>query len=169
MNLRKGFSHQFKSKCQISNFLMKKFKYLDLPQYFFIVLCSTIYCNAEMFFFMFYVWLSSHYVNGVLCKMLLRVAVYCYFLFVCSTWQMQFTQQIKQVRIFKSKCQISNFLMKKFKYLDLPQYLFINMISYCCKQKFYIDFLLSIWQEIYLKQMWLTVIGWNCYFWLIIV
>ena len=37
---------------------------------------------------------------------------------------------------FKSKCQISNFLMKKFKYLDLPQYLFINMISYCCKQKF---------------------------------
>ena len=26
--------------------------------------------------------------------------------------------------------------MKKFKYLDLPQYLFINMISYCCKQKF---------------------------------
>ena len=28
---------------------------------------------------------------------------------------------------FKSKCQISNFL---------PQYLFINMISYCCKQKF---------------------------------
>ena len=37
---------------------------------------------------------------------------------------------------FKSKCQISNCLMKKFKYLDLPQYLFINMISYCCKQKF---------------------------------
>jgi hypothetical protein len=37
---------------------------------------------------------------------------------------------------FKSKCQISNLLMKKFKYLDLPQYLFINMISYCCKQKF---------------------------------
>ena len=37
---------------------------------------------------------------------------------------------------FKSKCQISNFLMKKFKYLDLPQYLFNNMISYCCKQKF---------------------------------
>jgi hypothetical protein len=68
----------------------------------------------------------SHYVNGVLCKMLLRVAVYCYFFFVCSTWRMQFT----------SKCQISNFLMKKFKYVDLPQYLFINMISYCCKQKF---------------------------------
>jgi phosphoribosylaminoimidazole-succinocarboxamide synthase len=37
---------------------------------------------------------------------------------------------------FKSRCQISNFFMKKFKYLDLPQYLFINMISYCCKQKF---------------------------------
>jgi hypothetical protein len=38
----KGFSHQFKSKCQISNFLMKKFKYLDLPQYLFIIVgCST--------------------------------------------------------------------------------------------------------------------------------
>ena len=37
---------------------------------------------------------------------------------------------------FKSKCKISNCLMKKFKYLDLPQYLFINMISYCCKQTF---------------------------------
>ena len=37
---------------------------------------------------------------------------------------------------FKSKCHISNFLMKKFKYLDLPQYLFIKIISYCCKQKF---------------------------------
>ena len=39
----------------------------------------------------------SHYVNGVPCKMLLRVAVYCYFFFLCSTWQMQFTQQTKQV------------------------------------------------------------------------
>ena len=43
---------------------------------------------------------NTHYVNGVLCKMLLRVAVYCYFFFLCSTWQMQFTQQTKQVRIF---------------------------------------------------------------------
>jgi hypothetical protein len=32
-------------------------------------------------------------------------------------------------------------------------------------KSFYIDFLLSIWQEIYLKQMWLTVIGWNCVTW----
>ena len=43
---------------------------------------------------------------------------------------------------FKSKCQISNFLMKEFKYLDLPQYLFINMISYCCKQKFLYKFVI---------------------------
>jgi hypothetical protein len=43
---------------------------------------------------------KSHYVNGVLCKMLLRVAVYRDFFFVCSIWQMQFTQQTKQVRIF---------------------------------------------------------------------
>ena len=41
-----------------------------------------------------------------------------------------------QSSFLKLKCHISNFLMKKFKYLDLPQYLFINMISYCCKQKF---------------------------------
>ena len=45
-------------------------------------------------------YIYPHYVNGVLCKMLLRIAVYCYFFFVCSIWQMQFTQQIKQVRIF---------------------------------------------------------------------
>jgi hypothetical protein len=32
-------------------------------------------------------------------------------------------------------------------------------------KRLYIDFLFSIWQEIYLKQMWLTVIGWNCATW----
>ena len=37
---------------------------------------------------------------------------------------------------FNSKYQISELFMKMFKYLNLPQYLFINMISYCCKQKF---------------------------------
>ena len=51
---------------------------------------------------------------------------------------------------FKSKCQISNFLMKKFKYLDLPQYLFINMISYCCKQKFlYRFFIINMTRNIF--------------------
>jgi hypothetical protein len=48
MNLRKGFSHQFKSKCQISNFLMKKFKYLDLPQYLFINMIN--YCKQKFLY-----------------------------------------------------------------------------------------------------------------------
>jgi hypothetical protein len=43
---------------------------------------------------------KTHSVNSVLCKMLLRVAVYGYFFFLCSTWQIQFTQQTKQVIIF---------------------------------------------------------------------
>ena len=53
MNLRKGFSHQFKSKCQISNFLMKKFKYLDLPQYLFINMIS--YCCKLKFLYRFFI------------------------------------------------------------------------------------------------------------------
>ena len=53
MNLRRGFSHQFKSKCQISNFLMKKFKYLDLSQYLLINMIS--YCFKQKFLYRFFI------------------------------------------------------------------------------------------------------------------
>ena len=58
MNLRKGFSHQFKSKCQISNFLMKKFKYLDLPQYLFINMIN--YCKQKFLYRCFIINMTRH-------------------------------------------------------------------------------------------------------------
>jgi hypothetical protein len=68
MNLRQGFSHQFKSKCQISNFFMKKFKYLDLLKYLFIkctVTSSSYQHNATV-------------TSGVLyCYFLLYFQIYC--------------------------------------------------------------------------------------------
>jgi hypothetical protein len=77
-------------------FIFKLFLYIDcgLDRYGFVLSFMTY------FRFVTRVKRWAHYVNGVLCKMLLRVAVYCYFFFLCSTWQMQFTQQTKQVRIF---------------------------------------------------------------------
>jgi hypothetical protein len=67
MNLRKGFSHQFKSKCQISNFLMKKFKYLDLPQYLFINMIN--YCKQK-FLYRFFIINMTRLIsetNGINC------------------------------------------------------------------------------------------------------
>jgi hypothetical protein len=50
--------------------------------------------------------------------------------------------------------------MKKFKYLDLPQYLFINMISYCCKQKFlYRFFIINMTRNI-LSWRGVAILGW---------
>jgi hypothetical protein len=51
--------------------------------------------------------------------------------------------------------------------ISWPASVFVHLIwsVIVVNKSFYIDFLLSIWQEIYLKQMWLTVIGWNCVTW----
>jgi hypothetical protein len=120
MNLRKGFSHQFKSECQISNSLMKKFKYR---------------------------------------KMLLRVAVCCYFFFVqhmadtIHTTDQTGKNFYHVTQFHPITVNHINFLMNKFKYLDLPQYLFINMTSYCCKQKFlYRFFIINMTRNI--RQVW---------------
>ena len=54
---------------------------------FLIMYCIVSYCVLCLYLICYlYTNVSTtHYVNGVLCKMLLRVAVYCYFFFVCST------------------------------------------------------------------------------------
>jgi hypothetical protein len=72
----------------------------------------------------------SHYVNGVLCKMLLRVAVYCYFFCLYSTWQMQFTQHTKQVRIFN---MLHNFIQKQLITFVSDIFLVILIIKSLCK------------------------------------
>ena len=93
----------------------------------------------------------SHYVNGVLCKMLLRVAVYCYFFFfVCSTWQMQFTQHTKQVRIFNT---LHNFIQKQLITFVSDIFLVILMNKYWGRSR-YLNFFIKKFEILHFDLNW---------------
>ena len=96
MNLRKGFSHQFKSKYQISNFLMKKFKYLDLPQYLFINMIS--YCCKQKFLYRlksFFIINMTRNISETLCNMvkILTLGLLCELHLSCTAHKKEVTVQ----------------------------------------------------------------------------